>query len=193
MRKSTSCRADLVSVVTVELPCQTLKISFQTVSLPDGQWAWRSTESPFFEADDVTDGQLEYSLVISSQRQAWKSVSEEILERTQALGYSDQEVFAIQLALDEAIINAIGHGNGFDETKMVQVDYSVGKHEIRVRITDEGNGFDPDALSDPTAAENLDCPGGRGVMLMRHYMCGVFFNESGNSVEMWKRRGAAST
>ncbi len=137
----------------------------------------------------MTDEPLEYSLVISSQRQAWKPVSEDILELTQAHGYSDQEVFAIQLALDEALINAIGHGNGFDETKMVQIDYSVGAHEIRVRITDEGNGFNPNALSDPTAPENLDCPGGRGVMLMRHYMCGVFFNENGNCVEMWKRRG----
>src|SRR5438132_1325023 len=55
-----------------------------------------------------------------------------------------------------------------------------------VRITDEGKGFDPSDVPDPTAIENLERPCGRGLMLMKHYMTEVEYNESGNSVSMAK-------
>jgi len=99
---------------------------------------------------------------------------------------SPQEVFSIKLALEEALINAIKHGNQMDRSKKVQVLYRVAAGFFEVRVTDEGSGFDPNDVPDPTAVENLERPCGRGLMLMRHYMSEVVYNRTGNCVAMSK-------
>lgn len=102
--------------------------------------------------------------------------------------YSDQVAFAIRLAIDEAVTNAIRHGNGGDEDKQVHIQGEFTDQRMRLTVCDEGGGFDPDHLPDPTAEENLALPHGRGVMLMRAYMTEVHFNESGNCVTLVKDR-----
>jgi serine/threonine-protein kinase RsbW len=73
-----------------------------------------------------------------------------------------------------------------DRNKKVHVAYHVRPDRFDIKITDEGAGFDPDDVPDPTAVENLERPCGRGLMLMRHYMTQVTFNERGNTVQMSK-------
>jgi serine/threonine-protein kinase RsbW len=102
---------------------------------------------------------------------------------------SPHDVFGIKLAIDEALCNAIKHGNQMDREKKVRVVYLVSAHVFEVRVSDEGSGFDPSDLPDPTAVENLPRPGGRGLMLMRHYMTEVFYNAAGNCVVMSKALG----
>ena len=99
---------------------------------------------------------------------------------------SPHEVFSIKLALEEALINAIKHGNQMDRAKKVRVLYRVTPGAFEVRVADEGAGFDPNDVPDPTAVENLERPCGRGLMLMRHYMTEVVYNQAGNCVAMSK-------
>jgi serine/threonine-protein kinase RsbW len=99
---------------------------------------------------------------------------------------SPHEVFSIKLALEEALINAIKHGNQMDRAKKVRVLYRVAPNYFEVRVSDEGSGFDPSEVPDPTAVENLERPCGRGLMLMRHYMTEVIYNQAGNCVAMSK-------
>jgi len=99
---------------------------------------------------------------------------------------SDQEVFSVRLALEEALVNAIKHGNQMDRAKSVHVCYRLLPDRFEVHITDQGQGFDPNEVPDPTAVENLERPCGRGLMLMRHYMSEVQYNDRGNSVSMVK-------
>ncbi len=99
---------------------------------------------------------------------------------------SVHEIFSIKLALEEALINAIKHGNQMDRAKKVRVQYRVSPDFFEVRVIDEGGGFDPSDVPDPTAVENLERPCGRGLMLMRHYMTNVVYNHSGNCVAMSK-------
>lgn len=99
---------------------------------------------------------------------------------------SDQEVFSVRLALEEALVNAIKHGNQMDRDKPVRVCYRLLPDRFEVHITDQGQGFDPADVPDPTAVENLERPCGRGLMLMRHYMSEVQYNDRGNSVSMVK-------
>ncbi len=99
---------------------------------------------------------------------------------------SERDLFGIKLALEEALVNAIKHGNQMDRTKKVQISYRVTPERFDIQITDEGTGFDPSDVPDPTAFENLERPCGRGLMLMRHYMSEVFFSSRGNSVRMSK-------
>jgi serine/threonine-protein kinase RsbW len=73
-----------------------------------------------------------------------------------------------------------------DRGKRVRIAYHILPDRFDIHITDEGNGFDPCDVPDPTAVENLERPSGRGLMLMRYYMSEVTFNSSGNSVRMCK-------
>jgi serine/threonine-protein kinase RsbW len=104
------------------------------------------------------------------------------------LGFTDKERFGIRLALEEAIVNAVKHGNRNDPTKTVQVRYQITDRQFLIEIQDEGRGFDPEGVPDPLNPENLERPGGRGVFLMRHYMSWVQYNETGNCVTLCKVR-----
>ncbi len=96
------------------------------------------------------------------------------------------DVFSIKLALEEALVNAIKHGNQMDRSKKVHVSYQLHADRFEVSVSDEGPGFDPADVPDPTAIENLERPCGRGLMLMRHYMSEVSYNDRGNGVLMCK-------
>jgi serine/threonine-protein kinase RsbW len=103
-------------------------------------------------------------------------------------GYAERALFGIRLALEEAIVNAVRHGNRNDPAKSVRIRYQLNDQQFLIEIHDEGPGFDPEAVPDPLAPENLERPGGRGVFLMRHYMTWVSYNERGNCVTMCHRR-----
>lgn len=117
-----------------------------------------------------------------------RQVQEEIEQALRTNQFSERDVFSIKLAVEEALVNAIKHGNQLDRSKRVRVAYRVGPERFDVLIADEGVGFDPHDVPDPTTAENLERPCGRGLMLMRHYMSSVRFSASGNSVSMSKLR-----
>jgi serine/threonine-protein kinase RsbW len=105
--------------------------------------------------------------------------------------YGEREVFAVKLALEEALVNAIKHGNRLDPLKQVHIQFSVSSERFDVRIVDEGPGFNPDDVPDPTAPENLERPCGRGLLLMRHYMSHVEYGDNGRAVHMSKIRNSS--
>src|SRR5205085_10792467 len=115
-----------------------------------------------------------------------RRVQDDIETALQGRQTHDHDIFSIRLALEEALVNAIKHGNQLDRAKRVHISYRLLIDRFEIHITDEGPGFDPTDVPDPTAVENLERPCGRGLMLMRHYMTEVAFNERGNSVIMSK-------
>jgi serine/threonine-protein kinase RsbW len=127
-------------------------------------------------------------ITIASDLAEARRVQAEIEHALHAAGFSDHEIFAIRLALEEALVNAIKHGNQMDRTKSVRVAYHVHVDRFEVQITDEGPGFDPCDVPDPTAPENLERPCGRGLLLMRHYMTEVAYHDRGRAVRMAKVR-----
>jgi serine/threonine-protein kinase RsbW len=131
---------------------------------------------------------LTTTVVIPSDAAEARRVQDEIEESLRANHYSPHEIFGIKLALEEALVNATKHGNQMDRSKTVQVAYRITPERFDVLVADQGSGFDPAEVPDPTAVENLERPSGRGVMLMKHYMNEVGYNESGNSVYMTKFR-----
>ena len=122
-----------------------------------------------------------------------RRVQEEIEQALKTHHFSEKDIFGIRLALEEALINAIKHGNQMDRSKKVVISYHVNAERFDIHITDEGIGFDPYDVPDPTAVENLERPCGRGLMLMKHYMSEVTFGPQGNSFRMYKvsRNGQA--
>jgi serine/threonine-protein kinase RsbW len=131
---------------------------------------------------------MQQTKVIHSDLKAARHVAEQLLREVHTRGYSDDVCFAIRLALEEALVNAIKHGNGNDPHKTIRISADVGEEEAAITIADEGRGFDPTAVPDPRTDENLEKPSGRGIMLMRAYMDKVSYNPQGNEVRIVKRR-----
>lgn len=113
-------------------------------------------------------------------------VEEIILKACEEHHFPEQDLFAIKLALEEAMVNACKHGNCMDPCKHVKVKYRVTDQRADVAIEDEGKGFDCTELPDPTREENLEMTHGRGILLMRAYMSSVVFNPAGNKVTLTK-------
>ena len=133
------------------------------------------------------------NLTIPSDLEEAARLQETIERQLQTITrFTETEIFSIKLALEEAIVNAIKHGNQMDRRKVVRVSYRVLPHRFDVKIVDEGPGFDPEDVPDPTAPENLERPCGRGLLLMRHYMTEIHYLNNGNTVVMSKSTKIAS-
>jgi serine/threonine-protein kinase RsbW len=125
---------------------------------------------------------------LPSRRNAHLPIMQEILNELQELGWGGRDLFGVEMALEESLSNAIRHGNCLDESKQVDVDCRVSRDRFWLQVKDEGNGFRPQHVPDCTADENLECPGGRGLALMKAYMTKVEYNERGNCVTLEKIR-----
>lgn len=121
-------------------------------------------------------------------RAAIDTLIERILDQAREQGFDDASLFAVRLAIEEAITNAFEHGHEGLGDRPVRVEFHVDPASVDVAVEDQGPGFDPNKLPDPTTEENLSKPSGRGVMLMRAYMSEVRFNSPGNRVRLTYRR-----
>jgi serine/threonine-protein kinase RsbW len=119
-------------------------------------------------------------------------VLEDLLARLGAEDWSSRDMFGFRLALEEAVVNAIKHGNRLDKAKQVHVICKSTSAGVWVKVTDEGPGFNPEAVPDCTDPDRIDVPSGRGIMLMRNYMSRVEYIERGNVVVMEKQRSDLS-
>ena len=126
--------------------------------------------------------------VIASRAEEGRRVQEEILQKLQQQNWIERDVFGVRLALEEALVNAIKHGNACDPSKQIRIACRLFRNRLRIEITDQGRGFDPAEVPDPTDPQRIPCPCGRGIMLMRNFMSSVEFNELGNQVAMEKTR-----
>jgi serine/threonine-protein kinase RsbW len=117
-------------------------------------------------------------------------VLEMVLAAMTEHGFSARDRRDLRLALEEAVVNGLKHGNGSDPSKVVRLRYQVSSREALAEVQDQGAGFEPDAVPDPTAPENLDRPSGRGLLLIRHYTTWVRYDGSGNRVTLCKHRTA---
>ncbi len=125
---------------------------------------------------------------IPTDLQVALQVLNNILEKLQHYRWGQRDIFGIHLALEEALINAMKHGNRMDPNKQVHLWCCVSHDQFQVRITDQGQGFKPEEVPDCTDPDNLERPCGRGLLLMRNFMSEVVYNEKGNQVTMRKLR-----
>jgi serine/threonine-protein kinase RsbW len=112
---------------------------------------------------------------------------ERVLTQLKELGWQCGDLFAVHMALEESISNAIRHGNKLAPDKRVEVECRISPVRFWTKIVDEGSGFKPSAVPDCCAPDRLEVPGGRGLALMNAYMTSVQYNDRGNSLTMEKR------
>lgn len=139
-----------------------------------------STQS---ESDHWT---ISFEEFIRSDAVDGKRCIDKLLAKLEGTQWIDEDIFDIHLAFEEAIVNAIKHGNRNDRSKKVHIVYKLSPSKIRLEVTDEGDGFNVDDVPDPTDEVNLEVPSGRGLHLMRSFMSLVQFNDKGNGVVMEK-------
>lgn len=114
-------------------------------------------------------------------------VLEYLLKRVEKLGVVRSEQSNLFVALDEAFVNAVKHGNKFDARKLIRISAEVSRIEARFTIEDEGDGFDVKNIPDPLDPENLFKTSGRGVLFIYNIMDEVEYNDRGNRLTMVKR------
>jgi serine/threonine-protein kinase RsbW len=116
-----------------------------------------------------------------------REVQKRITDDVERLGFDSHSQFAIKLALEEALINAIKHGNKLDPRKKVHVEAKVTPKQAEIVIEDEGPGFDRTCVPDPTAEENLCKCSGRGILLIESFMDKVQWSHGGRRVKLVKK------
>ena len=122
------------------------------------------------------------------------SVVEEVVElvtRHCEASFVDRRTirFNLRVALAEALANAILYGNGGDRDKQVGVRVVFGRHAVELEVADQGSGFDPRRVPDPTLPFMRLRPRGRGLFIIRRLVDEVRFNDAGNAICMILRRG----
>jgi serine/threonine-protein kinase RsbW len=128
------------------------------------------------------------AFTISSTEEQGRDVQKQVLEAVQRHGFVGQEFFGIKLALEEALVNAIKHGNGRDTKKRVIVNARISDNRFQISIEDQGPGFDRSSVPDPTSEENLEKCSGRGILLMESYMSKVAWDHGGRRVTLVKEK-----
>lgn len=126
--------------------------------------------------------------VIPNDTSAGRHVLEELLEQMRTNRWVKHDVYSVRLAVEEALVNAVVHGNRSETDKHVRIGCRLAPNVVRIEITDQGKGFDPTTVPDPTSPDRLGCPRGRGVMLIKAFMSRVKYNATGNVVVMEKDR-----
>ena len=132
----------------------------------------------------ASEAPIRSSIVLESKPSSLAEPCRQILTALEEKGFSQDDTFAVHLALEEAFLNAVKHGNKMDPSKKVTLEYLVDEEKVEVRMADEGPGFNPRDMPDPREGENLYRPEGRGLLLINAYMHVAEYNERGNSLRM---------
>ena len=129
-------------------------------------------------------------LVLPSHIEAVADAAVAMTDFLRNCGVSEELSFGIEMAVRESVTNAMVHGNQEDESKSVEVIFNCHDNELEIEVRDQGEGFDPAKVPDPTNAENLLKTSGRGIFLMRTFMDEIEWRnrpEGGTAVRMTKR------
>lgn len=133
---------------------------------------------------------VKLEIMIPSNTADGLSAQEKLVALMEKFEYSMRDVFAMRLSLEEGITNAIRHGNKFASDKNVIIRCDISTEKMRVVIVDEGDGFDPEDVPDPTLEEFIERPCGRGLMLMRAYLNVCEYSDGGRCLTMERERNS---
>lgn len=148
----------------------------------------------------IAQGTMDESAIIWELKQQICSKADDatllvrdVVRRLKRYEWQEKDIFGIHMALEEALMNAIKHGNANDCSKNIFAVFQIRENSFYSKIQDEGAGFDPDAVPDPCDDANLLKASGRGVALIRNLVDEVSYNAAGNTVEFCKNRSTEST
>lgn len=122
---------------------------------------------------------------------AREALLERIKDQLVEHGWTEQEIFGMQMAIEESVSNAYRHGNQAGKLGDVEIEWQITAAEFHIKIRDQGVGFDENAVADATDPGNLENLTGRGLLLMRNFMTEVDYEDGGRMVIMKKSKSTA--
>lgn len=131
------------------------------------------------------------SETIPSSTDEGHAIIEQLLRALDEAGWEGSDLFHVQMAAEEAMVNAVTHGNKKNSALVVELEFKVSPAQVFLRVKDQGEGFCPDEVPDPTDDDHLEVVHGRGVFLIQKMMTEVRYNDCGNEVTMIKQRESA--
>jgi serine/threonine-protein kinase RsbW len=135
-------------------------------------------------SDDAVD-RTEFVLELPSELGVIEAAVSYLAKRLQEYAFCGSRLdLNFRVGLTEALANAVLYGNQSDPSKCVRVEVSLDEQRIALEVIDQGTGFDPESVPDPTLPEHLEKPGGRGLFLLRELMDEVEYNSRGNAVRL---------
>jgi serine/threonine-protein kinase RsbW len=130
-------------------------------------------------------------LKLPSRLESINEATAAVMDAARRLGFADDALFGIEMAVRESVTNAVLHGNREDESKPVEIGFRGTDAGAVLTVRDRGEGFDPACVADPTSEENLLKTSGRGILFMRTFMDEVTWEplpEGGTLVRMTKKK-----
>ncbi len=128
---------------------------------------------------------IEFAVELHSDLRSIEGTVGYLAQRCEEYGFQGSRLnLNFRVGVTEALANAMTYGSGGDPSKRVRVEVSLSSAQVVVQVIDEGEGFDPGVVPDPTTPQNLESPGGRGIFLLRELMDEVRYNECGNAVRL---------
>jgi len=153
--------------------------------MPDSSSSSHPTESCSFDAKKLI---LKLSVTLAADRKAVDPVVQSIMKVVREMNCASGREDAIELALSEALANAVVHGAGSDPSKLIECDVACDEERgMLIVVRDPGPGFDPANLVDPCVGENIYSSHGRGIYLINQLMDEVRFDKNGTEIRMLKR------
>lgn len=127
---------------------------------------------------------LAFKKIIPSDPNLIPAIDEFIFDKINSLNLEEDTLSNLSLAVSEALSNAMVHGNKLDPKKDVIVSVKISKNKLTLSIKDEGEGFEPNSVPDPTMPENILRDSGRGIHIMRSFIDQVSYNFSSTGTEL---------
>jgi len=138
----------------------------------------------------VSENSISRSITTKSKSSDIDHIWDWLSSELNSAGFGARDLFAVHLAIEESFINAVQHGNKSDPDKEIRVDCCIDSEKVRISITDQGHGFEPEKVPDPRSRDNIYKARGRGILLIRAYMDQVSFSTRGNSIKMTKYKSS---
>ena len=169
------------------LPVISKQTAIIATALPRPRWP----PSKVTRLPDSTTSRV--SLTLASSLESVNTVEKTAEEFAARAGFDEDTVPNIVMAVREAAINAVLHGNAYDPTKHFTASFEANSDALVIRFADQGPGFDPSSLPDPLAPENILRGSGRGIFLIRAFMDEVHFRQlhPGTELTLIKHRAPA--
>ncbi len=134
---------------------------------------------------ELSNKEMESQHLKFSTKQENISLVEKLIENVcEEYKINDSQYGNVLVAVTEAVYNALNHGNKLNPSKNINVSFQETDHKLVFTVADEGDGFDPNAIPDPTSPENIEKENGRGVFLIKNLADEVSFDDHGREVKM---------
>ena len=139
-------------------------------------------------SEDAEPRKISENHQLQGNRESMDFVQHAILGTMESFDYVEEDLFAVRIAIEEAIANAVLHGHQGDQERLIDIEWTITEKEVSMVVCDSGRGYDESSVPDPTADENLTLPSGRGLAMINAFMSDVSISDGGRRIEMARKR-----